>query len=83
MHRWRYYYRRDIRRLEDGHTRGDRAGTDFGGYWGPTGHFRVAVVQVLNHNRARLLQKPHAESWVTVTRKAGKWEYDGFSYIDS
>ena len=57
------------------------AGTDFGGQWGSSGHFRVAVVQVINHNEMRLYQEPHGQSWVTVTRKGGKWKYGGLALI--
>ena|GEM_PF-6268425 len=59
------------------------AGTDFGGQWGSTGRFRVTVVQVISHDQVRLFQEPHGQSWVTVTRKSGKWKYDGFTYVDA
>jgi hypothetical protein len=58
------------------------AGENFGGAWGRAARFRITSVKVINRNKMQMFQKPNDEAWVFVTRKNGKWEYDGFEYID-
>jgi hypothetical protein len=49
--------------------------------YGHLAHFRVTAVNVINHNEMHIYWRPN-DVWVFVIRKDGKWESDGFGYID-
>ena len=50
--------------------------------YGHLAHFRVTAVNVINHNEMHIYRRPTDVTWVYVIRKDGRWESDGFGYID-